>query len=100
MTVLLLNNQFAWYSNQRRKGVLQGSLLSPLLSNIMLQGLDKQLKEQGLKYVAMLMILVIVFIIPAAVFIVSSLRRNHFISKPISVYSFHYEAFFETAYDV
>ena len=36
---------------KRRKGVPQGSPLSPLLSNIMLHELDKQLEEQGLKYV-------------------------------------------------
>jgi group II intron reverse transcriptase/maturase len=37
--------------SKRRKGVPQGSPLSPLLSNIMLHELDKQLEEQGLKYV-------------------------------------------------
>jgi group II intron reverse transcriptase/maturase len=36
---------------QRRKGVPQGSPLSPLLSNIMLHELDKELEKQGLKYV-------------------------------------------------
>lgn len=36
---------------KRRKGVPQGSPLSPLLSNIVLHQLDKQLEEQGLKYV-------------------------------------------------
>ncbi len=36
---------------KRRKGVPQGSPLSPLLSNIMLHELDKQLEQQGLKYV-------------------------------------------------
>src|SRR5215210_7084877 len=36
---------------KRRKGVPQGSPLSPLLSNIMLHELDKQLEKQGLKYV-------------------------------------------------
>ena len=36
---------------KRRKGVLQGSPLSPLLSTIMLRELDKQLEEQGWKYV-------------------------------------------------
>ena len=36
---------------QRRKGVPQGSPLSPLLSNIMLHELDRQLEKEGLKYV-------------------------------------------------
>ncbi len=36
---------------KRRKGVPQGSPLSPLLSNIMLHELDKELTQQGLKYV-------------------------------------------------
>jgi RNA-directed DNA polymerase len=36
---------------KRRKGVPQGSSLSPLLSNIMLHELDKELEKQGLKYV-------------------------------------------------
>jgi group II intron reverse transcriptase/maturase len=36
---------------KRRKGVPQGSPLSPLLSNIMLHQLDKELERQGLKYV-------------------------------------------------
>jgi RNA-directed DNA polymerase len=36
---------------KRRKGVPQGSPLSPLLSNIMLHELDKELEQQGLKYV-------------------------------------------------
>jgi RNA-directed DNA polymerase len=36
---------------KRRKGVPQGSPLSPLLSNVVLHELDKQLEEQGLKYV-------------------------------------------------
>jgi len=36
---------------KRRKGVPQGSPLSPLLSNIMLHELDKELERQGLKYV-------------------------------------------------
>jgi group II intron reverse transcriptase/maturase len=36
---------------KRRKGVPQGSPLSPLLSNIMLHQLDKELEKQGLKYV-------------------------------------------------
>lgn len=36
---------------KRRKGVPQGSPLSPLLSNIMLHELDKELEKQGLNYV-------------------------------------------------
>ncbi len=36
---------------KRRKGVPQGSPLSPLLSNIMLHELDKELERRGLKYV-------------------------------------------------
>jgi RNA-directed DNA polymerase len=36
---------------KRRKGVPQGSPLSPLLSNIMLHELDRQLEKEGLKYV-------------------------------------------------
>ena len=36
---------------RRRKGVPQGSPLSPLLSNIMLHELDKEMERQGLKYV-------------------------------------------------
>ena len=36
---------------KRRKGVPQGSPLSPLVSNIMLHELDKQLEKEGLKYV-------------------------------------------------
>lgn len=36
---------------KRRKGVPQGSPLSPLLSNIMLNELDKELEKQGQKYV-------------------------------------------------
>lgn len=36
---------------KRRKGVPQGSPLSPLLSNIMLNELDKEMEKQGLRYV-------------------------------------------------
>jgi RNA-directed DNA polymerase len=36
---------------KRRKGVPQGSPLSPLLSNIILHELDKEMGKQGLKYV-------------------------------------------------
>jgi group II intron reverse transcriptase/maturase len=36
---------------KRRKGVPQGSPLSPLLSNIMLNELDKEMERQGLRYV-------------------------------------------------
>jgi group II intron reverse transcriptase/maturase len=35
---------------KRRKGVPQGSPLSPLLSNIMLHELDKELEKRGLRY--------------------------------------------------
>src|ERR1035437_10301819 len=35
---------------KRRKGVPQGSPLSPLLSNIMLNELDKEMEKQGLRY--------------------------------------------------
>lgn len=37
--------------HKRRKGVPQGSPLSPLLSNILLDELDKELDRQGLQYV-------------------------------------------------
>lgn len=37
--------------HKRRKGVPQGSPLSPLLSNIMLHELDKELEKQGHRYV-------------------------------------------------
>ena len=36
---------------KRRKGIPQGSPLSPLLSNIMLHELDRELERRGLKYV-------------------------------------------------
>ena len=36
---------------KRRKGVPQGSPLSPLLSNIMLHELDRELERQGLRFV-------------------------------------------------
>ncbi len=36
---------------KRRKGMPQGSPLSPLLSNIMLHELDKELEKRGLRYV-------------------------------------------------
>lgn len=36
---------------KRRKGVPQGSPLSPLLSNIMLHELDKELEKRGHRYV-------------------------------------------------
>ncbi len=37
--------------HQRRKGVPQGSPLSPLLSNILLHELDKELEKRGLRFV-------------------------------------------------
>jgi RNA-directed DNA polymerase len=44
---ILLNGKLV----KRRKGVPQGSPLSPLLSNIMLNELDKEMEKQGLRYV-------------------------------------------------
>ncbi len=44
---ILINGELV----KRRKGVPQGSPLSPLLSNIMLNELDKEMERQGLKYV-------------------------------------------------
>ena len=37
--------------HKRRKGIPQGSPLSPLLSNILLDKLDKHLKQKGLKFI-------------------------------------------------
>jgi group II intron reverse transcriptase/maturase len=44
---ILLNGKLT----KRRKGVPQGSPLSPLLSNIMLHELDKELQRRGLRFV-------------------------------------------------
>ena len=44
---ILLNGKLT----KRRKGVPQGSPLSPLLSNVMLHELDKELEKRGLRYV-------------------------------------------------
>lgn len=44
---ILINGKLS----KRRKGVPQGSPLSPLLSNIMLDELDKELEKQGNRYV-------------------------------------------------
>jgi len=44
---ILINGKLS----KRRKGVPQGSPLSPLLSNIMLHELDKELEKQGNRYV-------------------------------------------------
>jgi len=44
---ILLNGKL----EKRRKGVPQGSPLSPLLSNILLNGLDKELEKRGHRYV-------------------------------------------------
>jgi RNA-directed DNA polymerase len=44
---ILLNGKLT----KRRKGVPQGSPLSPLLSNIMLNELDKEMEKRGLRYV-------------------------------------------------
>ena len=44
---ILINGELV----KRRKGVPQGSPLSPLLSNIMLHELDREMERQGLKYV-------------------------------------------------
>ncbi|MBI2968170.1 MAG: group II intron reverse transcriptase/maturase, partial [Bacteroidetes bacterium] len=46
-TPILINGKLT----KRRKGVPQGSPLSPLLSNIMLHELDKEMEKQGLRYV-------------------------------------------------
>ena len=44
---ILINGRLS----KRRKGVPQGSPLSPLLSNVLLHELDKELERQGLRYV-------------------------------------------------
>jgi len=44
---IMINGKLA----KRRKGVPQGSPLSPLLSNIMLHELDKEMDKEGLKWV-------------------------------------------------
>jgi group II intron reverse transcriptase/maturase len=44
---ILINGKLS----KRRKGVPQGSPLSPLLSNIMLNELDKEMERQGLRFV-------------------------------------------------
>lgn len=44
---IMLNGQL----HKRRKGIPQGSPLSPLLSNILLNELDKELAKEGLRYV-------------------------------------------------
>jgi group II intron reverse transcriptase/maturase len=44
---MMINGKLA----KRRKGVPQGSPLSPLLSKIMLHELDKEMEKQGLKWV-------------------------------------------------
>lgn len=44
---ILINGQLV----KRRKGVPQGSPLSPLLSNIMLNELDKEMERLGLRYI-------------------------------------------------
>ena len=46
-TPIMINGKLV----KRRKGVPQGSPLSPLLSNIMLNELDKEMERQGLRYV-------------------------------------------------
>jgi RNA-directed DNA polymerase len=46
-TPILINGKLT----KRRKGMPQGSPLSPLLSNIMLNELDKEMERRGLKYV-------------------------------------------------
>jgi RNA-directed DNA polymerase len=46
-TPIMINGKLV----KRRKGVPQGSPLSPLLSNIMLHEMDKELERQGLRYI-------------------------------------------------